>query len=142
MKKKLAILIISLVSGACLADQHGLSVDSAFVRDMPPGRTVTAAFFQLTNEQSTDCRLVRIASPIAGRAEIHNHHHEDGMMKMRPVASVNVPAGETVSFEPGGLHIMLFDVQPLTDHTNVALTLHFDVCGSLRIDAQVRSVRG
>ncbi len=139
---KTAISFILFFAGIAVSAQEiDIKVESAFVRGMPPGRTVTAAFFNVINRGTTECILNGIETPVAERAEIHSHLHENGVMKMRQIDSVEIPAGETANFKPGGLHIMLFGVQPLADDTSVALTLEFENCGSLPVQARVRSVR-
>jgi hypothetical protein len=49
---------------------------------------------------------------------------EGGVMRMRPVARIELPAGKAVRLAPGGLHIMLVDLrQPLKPGDRVPLTL-------------------
>jgi len=63
-----------------------------------------------------------------------------GMMEMRPVERIPLPAGETVELKPGGLHIMLLDLAgPLTEGTTVTLTLEFERAPSQTVQAEVRS---
>ena len=47
----------------------------------------------------------------AGRAELHESRAEDGAMRMVPVAVLPLAPGESASFEPGGLHLMLKDLE-------------------------------
>ena len=62
-----------------------------------------------------------------------------GMMEMRPVERIEVPAGGTVALEPGGYHVMLLDLQrelPVGDTVEVTLT--FEVAGEVVVTAEVR----
>jgi copper(I)-binding protein len=59
------------------------------------------------------------------------------MMRMEPAAPVEIPAGGTVSFTPGGLHVMLTDVPPLAVGDTVELRLVFDRAGSIVVSAPV-----
>jgi len=64
------------------------------------------------------------------------------MMRMRPVSGgLQIAAGETLVFQPGGLHIMLFNIQqPLVAGENTPLQLNTDQCGTLEVDAEIRSL--
>ena len=118
-----------------------IQVDDAYIRGLPPGQTVTAAFFHLSNQSDKSCELIGASSPVAGQAEIHAHSHHNGMMKMRRVDAVDLPAGETFVFKPGGYHLMLLGVQqPLVDGDNYPVTLFFRGCPEQTINAEVRSV--
>jgi len=62
-----------------------------------------------------------------------------GMMKMQPVDSVPVPAGETVELKPGGFHVMLLDVQKeLVPGDTIGVTLSFELAGEVTVTAEVR----
>ena len=70
------------------------------------------------------------------------HTMDDGVMRMRRIAHVHLPPGETISLEPGGLHIMLFDLSaPLNPGDQVPITLTFSDGSNMAISAQVRSVK-
>ncbi len=69
------------------------------------------AFFDITNNGDKADAIIAAESPIAGSAELHNHVHENGVMKMRQEKEVALPAKQAVSFEAGGLHIMLFGLK-------------------------------
>jgi copper(I)-binding protein len=44
-------------------------------------------------------------------------------------------------FQPGGLHIMLFNIQqPLIAGENTPLQLNTDQCGRLEVNAEIRSL--
>jgi copper(I)-binding protein len=63
----------------------------------------------------------------------------DGMMGMREVEEIPVPAGETVALEPGGYHVMLIDLAaPLEVGTTFELTLEFAKAGTIVVEAEVR----
>ena len=122
-------------------NKEALSVEQAYIRAMPPGQQVTAAFLKLVNNSDRACVITGGSSPIASEIQIHEHQHSDGMMKMRPLPSVTVEAGQSLMFEPGQLHLMLFGV-PTTlvpgDLQVFALTT--ENCGSLLVQAEVRSL--
>jgi periplasmic copper chaperone A len=99
----------------------------AWARINPVQGRPSAAYFVLHNESKVADRLIAANSPIAGRIEIHEHVRDNGVMKMRPVAGgVAVAVDDMVLFEPGGLHLMLFDVKnPPKAGTRFPITLTF-----------------
>ncbi len=114
------------------------AVEDPWIREAPPGRDVTAAYLRIHNPDAEDLTLVAAASPAAGRVELHEHRREDGMMRMRQVERVVVPAGETVAFEPGGLHLMLFAWDGSPAGSRVPLTLVTGTGETLELEATVR----
>lgn len=118
-----------------------LVVSGAYIRGLPPGQTVTAAFMTLTNGLDRDCHLVGASSPLARRAEVHAHSHQGGVMAMRPVADLLIPAGQQVKLQPGGYHLMLFGVQAdLVDGERYGIRLLFEGCPEMELSVPVRSV--
>ncbi|MYE13043.1 MAG: copper chaperone PCu(A)C [Gammaproteobacteria bacterium] len=84
-------------------------VANGYVRDTLPGQTVTAAYCDLVNAGPEDAVLVAVSTPIAASVEIHETRDEAGMVRMRRLERIVVPAGSSVRLEPGGRHLMLFD---------------------------------
>jgi len=118
-----------------------LLFSDGYLRTMPPGQKVTAAFISVTNVGDEDCRLISLDSSLSDRVEFHQHQHIDGMMKMRPMTSVLVAAGNTVVFKPGAFHIMFFNVgDPLTAGHKTQLTLGTDQCGDYSPELEIRSL--
>ena len=124
------------------AQSSGLQVTDAYIRPMPPGRTTTAGFLTLTNNAEQVCQITGFESSLSRRIEIHEHLHVDGMMRMRPVTrGLALPAGETLKFQPGGLHIMLFNIDSKLDVGGVTqLKMNTDQCGSVEFTASIRSL--
>jgi len=137
---RIAAFALALLPFAAQAD---VSVSDAWVRGTVPGQKVTGAFMQITS--ATDASLVAVTSPVAKVAEIHTMSHEGGVMKMRRVEAIALPAGKPVELGPGGYHVMLMDVgQPLKEGETVPLTLTFaDKAGNrttLAVSATVRAL--
>jgi copper(I)-binding protein len=123
MKTRLVVAGLALVL-APLAAMAQVSVEDAWVRGTVPGQKATGAFMQITS--GSDTSLVAVTSPVAKVVEIHTMSHEGGMMKMRAVDAIPVPAGKRVELSPGGYHVMLMDLgQPLKEGDKVRLTLTF-----------------
>lgn len=131
--------IVLLLLYGCTKQQ--LSVSDAYVRAPVAQRDVTAAFMTIENGSATALTLQSASSSAAKRVEIHQHTHTDGMMRMRQVEHIDIPAQATVALEPGGYHMMLIGIKPeLRDQENVELSLNFSNGETLRLSAPVRSV--
>ncbi|UCA11084.1 copper chaperone PCu(A)C [Aeromonas enteropelogenes] len=111
-----------------------------YVRLLPPGTPNTAAFMVLKNDADQAVKLVAASSPAAGRAELHTHLHENGVMKMRQVESIEIPAKREVVLKPGSLHIMLFEIGTLSEQTPMPLTLTLDDGQQLALSLPVKPI--
>ena len=101
-----------------------VKVSKAWVRNTVPGQKGSGAFMTLTARTGT--RLVGLASPVAGVAEVHEMKMEGDVMRMRALPALELPAGTAVELKPGGYHIMLMDLkQPLIVGSSVPVTLIF-----------------
>jgi copper(I)-binding protein/cytochrome oxidase Cu insertion factor (SCO1/SenC/PrrC family) len=114
---------------------------NAWIREAHPEATVNAGYMTLVNVGSQDVTLVGLESPAFDRVEIHEMAMVDGLMKMRELAEVVVPAGGQTRFEPGGTHLMLRGPQEqLAEGQLVDLTLTFssgrEQRASVRVEAQ------
>jgi hypothetical protein len=99
-----------------------VTVSDAWVRGTVAGQKVTGAFMQL--KSPADALLVAATSPVAKIVEIHEMKTEGGVMKMRAMDKLALPAGVAVDLKPGGYHMMLVDLtQPLKVGDTVPLTL-------------------
>lgn len=85
------------------------------LREFIPGASSSVAYFTLSNTGKEARTLISVNVEGIGRAELHQHQLIDGMMKMTQLLSLEIPAGQSVTFEPGGLHLMLFE--PETNET-------------------------
>jgi copper(I)-binding protein len=120
-----------------------LQVTDVWSRATPPTAEVGAAYFKAVNSNSTSDTLIGVASPIAERVEMHTHMMMEGMMMMHQLESVEVPAGETLEFKPGGNHIMLIGLEhTLLEGERFPLTLTFKNAGNVELIAIVRGLGG
>jgi copper(I)-binding protein len=121
---KSRLFLAGLALAFPLAALSQVSVTDAWVRGTAQGQKATGAFMQIAS--SADTSLVAVASPVARVVEIHTMTHEGGVMKMRAIQALPVPAGKTVELAPGGYHVMLMDLtQPLKEGEQVPLALTF-----------------
>ena len=139
MFSKLFALAFGLVvAHAAAAETTGLEVTGAWARATPGGSTIGAAYLTITSP--TADRLTGAATPIAKKAELHTMSMEGNVMKMRPVASIDIPAGQPVALKPGGYHIMLTGLsRPLRAGQSFALTLTFEKAGQREVTVAVEN---
>ena len=135
-------LMLALSLGCSPSDP--LAVSDAWVRATAPGQEAGAAYMTLSS--SEDLMLARVESPAAGTVEIHMMSMEGDVMRMRMLENLPLKAGEPVQLEPGGYHLMLFDLkQPLKPDTTIPFKLHLqDAQGKmmeLSVSAPVRNTR-
>lgn len=101
-----------------------VSITDPWVRATVPQQKATGAFMQLKVDRSM--RLVAGTSPVAGTVEIHEMATDNGVMKMRQVAGIEIPVGQTLALKPGGYHLMLMGLkQQVKDGDIVPITLEF-----------------
>jgi copper(I)-binding protein len=120
-----------------------VTIKEPWVRGTVQGQRATGAFMQLTAKESAS--LVAVESPVAGSVEIHEMKMENDIMKMRPIARLDLPAGKAVEMKPGGYHVMLMDLkQPLKKGEAVPISLRFEdrdkKVRTIEIKAEVRDL--
>ena len=99
-----------------------------------------AGFLTIANRGSAPDRLLSASSPAAGRLELHTHVTEGGVMRMREIPAIEIPPGQAVSLEPGGLHLMLIGLtRPLRQGETVPLTLRFERAGEVQVTLTVEA---
>jgi hypothetical protein len=100
----------------------------------------SAAYLTLHNDGGAADTLLGARTEAARVVELHQSIDDDGVMRMRPVDSLAVPAGGTVALAPGGYHFMLIDVtRSLASGDTVALALQFVRSGTVSVRAAVRA---
>jgi copper(I)-binding protein len=108
---------------------------------LPAG--TTAAYMRIRNPGSTPDLLLGAETSVARAVEIHRTTMEGDLMRMREVGPVEIPGGEEVAFEPGGLHLMLKGLRrSLSPGDSVSLTLAFRNGGEVEVRLPVRAAGG
>lgn len=148
LKGLAAAALLAFSAGLCAAGtittaQAGegpVAVKEAWARATIPNRP-GAAYLTIHNGGEADDRLVAASSPAAGRVELHTHIMDGDVMKMRPVEAIAAPAGAMAVLQPGGDHIMLFELaEPLKEGGHIKLTLTFEKAGDIEVMAQVQAM--
>lgn len=103
-------MAILLGLGGCSQPKQ-FYIDHGYVRlAAAPGRPA-AAYFTLHGGPA-DMTLISVHTEVAIKAEIHQSMMTGNMSAMKPLDRVALPAGGTLVFKPGGMHVMLFDMNP------------------------------
>lgn len=106
------------------------------------GQSKTGAAYLVVNNGGAEAdRLIRVETAAAGRAELHTHSVEDGVMKMRQVQAIAVEPGSPAVLKPGGLHVMLFELKtPLQEGAHFPMTLVFEKAGAIEVEVAVEGI--
>jgi len=120
-----------------------IQVENAWARATAPGQDAASVDMTLTSKHAAT--LVGVSTPVAGSAELHSMTSENGMMKMREVKSIELPAGKALNLGESGYHLMLNGLKaPLKEGETVPLTLNIRTgkqgVVKVKIRAEVRSL--
>lgn len=137
-----AALAVFSLQGTALAHDYqigSLRIAHPWARATVPGQSAGGAFLRLENRGEAD-RLLSARSDAAASVELHTMTMDGNIMRMRELDAVALPAGQTVEFKPGGLHIMLRELKaPLKQGERVPLTLRFEKAGEVKVELSVES---
>lgn len=132
-----AVLVVASVLSGCGAPApEGVEVRDAWARPAAQGAN-GAVYFVL--HSSREDELVGVSTNVADAAEMHESMMDGDVMQMHQMDTVPLPAGEQVTFKPGGLHIMLVGLkQELKVGDEIEITLDFKNFQDLKITVPVR----
>ena len=135
---------LSIAQGA----ESSIQVQDAWARQapmMPPmGHMHTAGgngavYVTLRNTGQDAETLVGASSDAAEHVELHETIREGDVMRMRPVAKLEVPAGGILEMKPGGIHIMLINLKhDLRAGDRIHVTLSFEHAAPVSLEVSVR----
>ncbi|MEZ5582837.1 MAG: copper chaperone PCu(A)C [Candidatus Competibacteraceae bacterium] len=141
MRRLLVLFIPLLISSQGLAAEFAvgdLVIKQPWARPTPPVANAGAAYFTVDNTQGQDDRLLSAEAAISERVELHTHLMDGDVVMMRKLDTVEVPAGQTVAFQPGGLHVMFIGLQaPLVEGNRFPLTLNFEQAGAVTVEVAI-----
>jgi copper(I)-binding protein len=121
------------------AQGPGMTVEQPWARAAIQGGT-GGAFLTLRNAGPQPDRLLSASTPLARNTEVHETVREGDVMRMRPVAAIEVPAGGSVALRPGGAHVMMVGLsQALRPGTTLPLTLTFEHAGTIEVQVAVQA---
>lgn len=145
LRATLAALLLaapSFAQEAAVTTVGAIQISAPFTRASLPKAPTGGGFMSITNTGTEDDRLISAASAAAARVEFHEMAMEGDVMKMRPMSDgIVIPAGETVSLEPGGVHVMFMGLSaPFIEGETVTVTLTFEKAGSVDVELAVGGV--
>ena len=116
-----------------------LTISGAFARATLPNAPVGGGYVTITNAGSEDDTLIAASSPVAGEVQLHEMSMQGDVMKMAELPDgIPVPAGETVTLKPGGLHLMFMQLkEPMVEGSNVPVTLTFAKAGTVTVNLAI-----
>lgn len=105
---RLHLVLAALLVGACGAEPQPPLVATELVVTRPmPGAGMSAGYLSLTNNTEETIRITRVTSAQFGSVQLHESTLEDGVARMRSIPELEIPAGETLTLQRGGKHLML-----------------------------------
>lgn len=143
------ILLVSLLVAGAIAPSalakpvaaKGVAIESAWIREAPPGARVIGGYATFRNLTGKDDRLMSITTDAAEQVEIHRMSMQGGMMRMEETPDLPLPAHAAVALKPGDRHFMLMHPKrPLRAGMKVPMTFAFARAGKVRLDVPVRKV--
>ena len=136
-----ALFIAGLLISPLSQASSDITVTEAYARATPPMATTSAVFAHINNHSKQARTLVSAHSLVAKNVELHDVIKEDDVMKMRQVKQIALPANQATNLQPGGLHIMLINLnQPLKEGSNIEVRLTFDDNSSQDLTVPVKRV--
>ncbi|MHA7879309.1 MAG: copper chaperone PCu(A)C [Saccharospirillum sp.] len=147
MTKRLFLTLALLTSLNALAHDYRigqLEVDHPWSRPTPPNAQVGGGFMTITNHGDSDDRLINVIVDFAQRVEIHETRQNGEMMRMVHLPQgLVIPAGDTVTLQPGGYHVMFMGLtRQFQSDDQLEAILEFEQAGSLRVDFNVETRSG
>ena len=119
-----------------------LSVSDAWMRAMPAG-IPSGGYFTLHNDTSKDMVLTGASAPDCGSLMLHKSENTGVMSSMHHVDEVDVPAGGSIAFAPGGYHLMCMNAgSAIKPGGREPVTLAFKDGSKLTVPFAVRNAAG
>ncbi len=140
-----ALLIGATASAPLLAHSFKagtLTITHPWARETAQGQVVGGGFMEIRNTGKTEDRLIAASSPVAAEVQLHTMTMDNGVMRMRQVKDgIAIPAKQTITLKPGGLHIMFMGLKaPLAKGTTIPATLRFQRAGAIKVRFAVQAV--
>ena len=110
----LALGLFSFFSFSNLHAEELLTFENAWAAEAPPVAPVMAGYMVIKNPTNKELAITGGHSPSFKTVEVHTMLMREGMMEMKKLDQLAIPAKGEVTLKPGGLHVML--IKPLKTH--------------------------
>ena len=136
-----ALFLATLIAAPAFAGSV-IEVIHPWARPTIPNRP-GAAYFGVHNLGDAPDRLIGARAEGVGKIELHKAEQKDGVMTMAPIDAVEIPAGGMADLGPGGVHLMMFGIDPpLKVGGTLEMTLIFEAAGEVAITVPVSKTMG
>ncbi len=143
MRRSFALTLAAfyvLGAASAAAQTSPVTVQKPWMRYLLPS-IPAGGYMTLTNDSAADIILTAASSPACGMLMLHKSEDNSGMAMMMDVPSVVVPAHGSVTFSPGGYHLMC--MQPaMKPGDKVTVTLTFKDGTTLPVTMPVYGATG
>ena len=114
-----------------------ISIDDPWVRSGQAGQ-MTGAFMEIKNKGGAD-KIVSASNDASKVTELHASDTTGGVMTMRKVDAMDIPANGELKLKPGGYHIMLIGLnRPLVAGETLPIKIKFEKAGEVTVQAKVK----
>lgn len=117
-----------------------INIENAWVR--PAGKGMNSAlYFSINNQTNKTDELYKVEASIAWAIQLHKTINKNGLMEMKQIKSVEIPANQTVKFAPGGYHVMLIRLkEEIKPGSKINFTFYFKKAGKIKVSAKVKEL--
>jgi copper(I)-binding protein len=139
-RRLVAAVVVTVVAiGACSGASAAPTIGQAWARSAPAGGN-SAAYLTITGASGQADALLSASSPAADTVQLHEVSTDtSGMTGMHPIARLDIPAGGTVTLEPGGYHLMIMGLKSeLAVGGTIEVDLVFEHAGKVAVQAEIR----
>jgi periplasmic copper chaperone A len=142
IRRALMLALLLLAPILAHAQDSPIVVHDVMARPTLAGAPNGIAFMVIENHGSAADRLTGAATPVAGKAQVHEMSMTGNVMRMRAAGPVTVPAGGRVTLDPDGLHLMMMGMkQRLKAGDTFPITLQFEKAGEITVTATVAAAQ-
>lgn len=137
MKFNVLLSVFTLSTSALFAE---VTVENPWARASQGPNSAMFGIFKNSSNQDDQLIKVEVKDPnFCDHTELHAHIEENGVMKMRPVENIVIPANGTAELKPGGLHVMFMKISnPMSEGSVVPVTLKFQSGQALNLEVPVK----
>jgi hypothetical protein len=132
-------MLMAVATIAC-AREPQISVQDAWARAVPPVSKNSAGYLVIENRGDQEDALVAVRVGKVRVTELHEMVRDGDSMSMQRRKEIPVPAHGRAVLAPGGLHLMLIDLQqPLHAGEKLDAVLRFRNAGEVKVVMEVRA---